>query len=157
MVTAGWPHSHSPTFIFPSVNYAGKGLLSRQACSQHYYGFSQIGLHLFTLGSCPVQPQSSALCPLEQLESCSRALWPGLIQPHQPDFSHQWTGRTWTLDLTDTSTDILRLQLSRMCNIVFTKGSEEKLLLVIHLLPLLTMLSLADQKDITYDQVIIKR
>lgn len=44
-----------------------------------------------------------------------------------------------------------------MCNIVLTKGLEEKLLLVIHLLPLLTTLSLADQKDITYDQVVIKR
>lgn len=68
MVTA-WltsPHTH-PSSFFPSVNYAGKGLLSTQACSQHGNGFSLIRLHIVTLGSRPVQPQSFAYCPREQL------------------------------------------------------------------------------------------
>lgn len=61
MVTAGWPH---PTnFIFTGVNYA------ENVCWAHklVHSFSLIRLHIFTLGSCPVQPQSSAYCPPEQI------------------------------------------------------------------------------------------
>lgn len=43
--------------------------MQRNVCWAHklVHSFSLIRLHIFTLGSCPVQPQSSAYCPPEQI------------------------------------------------------------------------------------------
>lgn len=65
-LTACWPH---PTkFIFTNLNYTSRGLLSTQTFTA-VQGFSFIRLHEITLGSCPLQEQSTTHCLLKQLKA----------------------------------------------------------------------------------------
>lgn len=120
MVAEGWPHpifAHSS--FFPSVNYAGKGLLSTQACSQHGYGFITVKVthtHTWELPS----TTTVLLIALEQLRA--RCLAQGHFDCNSPNLNNQilpngqQTDRTWAFDLADASPHLLRLQLSLMCS-----------------------------------------
>lgn len=89
-------------------------------------GFFLITLHIFTLGSRPVEPQPSAYCSPEQLRA--KFLAQGHIDRNSLSLNNQilptgqQTGRIWTSDLIATSVPDVQM----LC---FTKSLEEQLLL----------------------------